>query len=79
MKVNIEKIVHRETVKSAIKVSLVVGILLNFINQGVEICTLDVEHINWWKLGLTFTVPFIVSIYSAIQTKKMIQQNDDEN
>ena len=79
MKVKINKIFQRHTVKSAIKVSLVVGVLLNFINQGIEICTLDVEHINWWKLGLTFIVPFIVSIYSAVQTKKMIHQNDNEN
>jgi hypothetical protein len=53
----------------ALKIALVVGIILNFINQGNLIVNADVEHINFIKMALTFTVPFCVSMYTAITMK----------
>ena len=51
-------VVHRSLV-----VALVVGTVLNAINQG------DVAmaggNLNWWKCALTYCVPFCVSTYGA--------------
>lgn len=53
----------------AIKIAFVVGIILNLINQGNVILALNFEQISWFKLLLTFTVPFCVSMYTAISMK----------
>jgi len=46
-----------------------VGSFLNMINQGDKIILLDYETINYFKLTLTYVVPFIVSSYTAISIK----------
>lgn len=56
-------------VVSSIKVAIVVGLILNMINQWQPIIELDFEHISIFKLILTFCVPYLVSTYSAIATK----------
>ena len=53
----------------AIKMSLVVGTLLNCINQGDCLVTQDFTDLNVPKLIFTYTVPFFVSIYSSTITK----------
>lgn len=53
----------------AIKIALVVGIILNLINQGEKIFILAFEEINYYKFFLTFLVPFSVSMYTAITMK----------
>ena len=42
---------------------LVVGSILNAINQGDAI--LSSGTINWWKLGLTYCVPFCIATFGA--------------
>jgi hypothetical protein len=53
----------------AIKIALIVGIILNLINQGDKIFILAFEEINYYKFFLTFIVPFSVSMYTAITMK----------
>ncbi len=53
----------------ALKIAFVVGIILNLINQGEALISLDFQEINIAKLLLTFTVPFCVSMYTAISMK----------
>ncbi len=53
----------------ALKIAFVVGIILNLINQGEYLIHLDFENINFFKVGLTFLVPFCVSTYTAISMK----------
>ena len=65
---------QKQTVNTAIKVSLIVGVILNLINQGDSIFSLEFQHVNYVKLILTFLVPFAVSVYSSAQTKKEIQK-----
>lgn len=48
--------------RSAI-VAIVVGTALNAINQGPELIT--GQPPVWWKLALTYAVPFLVSSYGA--------------
>jgi len=60
---------NRNIFYKATKIAAIVGIILNMINQGEYIIHLDFEHVNFFKLGLTFLVPFCVSTYTAISMK----------
>jgi hypothetical protein len=44
-------------------VALIVGTLLNAINQGPEIAS--GQWPVWWKLVLTYLVPFAVASYGS--------------
>ncbi|WP_143145159.1 nitrate/nitrite transporter NrtS [Arcobacter sp. LA11] len=59
----------KQLIIRALKIALVVGIILNFINQGEKLIILDFQNINLFKFFLTFTVPFCVSMYTAITMK----------
>jgi hypothetical protein len=48
----------------SLRVALVVGTLLNLINQGDAL--FEAEPLNWWKLLLTFAMPYAVSTYGAV-------------
>lgn len=53
--------------RAALKVSLVVGTVLNLINNGEQ---LWVHHtVNLWHGLLNFVVPFCVSSYSAARNQ----------
>ena len=45
-------------------VALLVGTILNLINQGDAI--FGAEPINWTKIVLTYLVPYTVSTYGAV-------------
>lgn len=49
----------------ATKMSLVVGSILNCINQSECIFSLDFENLQMGKLLITYTVPFFVSLYTS--------------
>lgn len=61
--------VEKEIVISSLKVALVVGLILNFINQGENLIILDFKHINLLKFFVTFTVPYLVSTYASVKVK----------
>jgi hypothetical protein len=48
-----------------LKIALVVGTVLNLINQFNPIINLDYTQFNLIKGTITYLVPFLVSIYSA--------------
>jgi hypothetical protein len=48
-------------------VALVVGTALNLINQGDAL--LGAASINWFKLLLTFAMPYVVSTYGAVSVR----------
>lgn len=51
----------------ALKVALVVGTVLNLINNGELFWT---HHaINWWQVALNYVVPYCVSSYSAARNE----------
>jgi len=51
------------SVRRSLVVALVIGTLLNTINQGPEIFT---GHWPvWWKVVLTYFVPFAVASYGS--------------
>ena len=61
--------VEKEIVISSLKVALVVGLILNFINQGENLIILDFKHINLLKFFVTFTVPYLFSTYASVKVK----------
>jgi hypothetical protein len=51
------------SLRRSLVVALVIGTLLNAINQGPEI--LAGHWPVWWKLALTYFVPFAVASYGS--------------
>ena len=51
------------SVRRSLSVALVIGALLNTINQGPEI--FSGHWPIWWKLILTYSVPFTVASYGS--------------
>lgn len=63
---------RRPILLSALKVALVVGTLLNLVNQGSRL--LDGQPLILWQMLLNYAVPFCVSGYSAARNE--ISRND---
>jgi len=63
--------------RRSLYVALVVGTVLNLINQGDAL--LGMASINWLKLALTYLVPYAVCTYGAVsyQLKKAEEPLDD--
>jgi hypothetical protein len=59
----LRRVLRRPIVTRSLIVALVVGTLLNAINQGAEIWRGD--DVIVWKLALTYCVPFLVASYGA--------------
>jgi len=53
----------------AVKVSLLVGTLLNLINSGDALLSGHLPP-NAWKVPLTYLVPFLVSYYSSAAERR---------
>lgn len=56
-------------VKRALKVTFIVGTILNLINQGEVLLHLNLENVNLSKLLLTYLVPYLVTTYTAVALK----------
>lgn len=63
-----------DIVRSALRVALVVGTILNLINQGGRL--LDGLSPSWLHVLLNYLVPFGVSSYSAAHNR--MRQNNGE-
>ncbi len=65
--------------KTAIKMSIIVGGILITINQLDVILAGDMTVKTWIKVIMTPVVPFCVSLYSAIVAEKaMLKENKKE-
>jgi hypothetical protein len=53
--------------RRALWVGVIVGSLLNLINQGGAL--FGGGHINWLKLGLTYVIPYCVATYGAVSAR----------
>ena len=61
-------------VQAAIKVAIVVGTILNLINQGGRL--LDGLPLSWFHVGLNYLVPYCVSSYSAARNE--MRRNEEK-
>lgn len=57
----------KKVMPSAIKVALLVGTVLAFINHGEKILSLSLSVEDTLKIGLTYIVPYAVSTWSAVK------------
>ncbi len=60
---------ERTTVISSLQVGLMVGILLNVINQWSALVAFNYHLLNTPKIILTFFVPYLVSTYATVRAK----------
>jgi hypothetical protein len=51
----------------ALGVAVVVGTLLNLINQGGAL--LGAGRVDWLKLGLTYAIPYCVATYGGVSAR----------
>lgn len=58
---------QRPIVLAAIKVALVVGTILNLINQGGRV--MEGLPPSWFHVALNYLVPYCVSSYSAARNE----------
>lgn len=64
----------RHIVKNSLKIALVVGSLLNVINQGERL--LNGDTISWFHLLLNYLVPYCVASYSAARNEIELGENN---
>lgn len=64
----------RPIVRNALRVSLVVGAVLNLVNQGGAL--MAGAGVSWSHLALNFAVPYCVASYSA--AKNQLTQRGDQ-
>ena len=55
--------------RSAI-VAVVVGTVLTFLNQGDTLISGDWNNALYWKIPLTYCVPFLVATYGALSAAR---------
>ncbi len=74
MKSFLQLVCSARIAQSALRVALVVGTVLNAINQGAAI--LHGNSVAWFHLLLNYLVPYCVASYSA--AKNEITRSKDE-
>lgn len=62
--------VSRVVVSRAIKVAIIFGTILVLINYGEKILNLSLTSKDWFKIVLTYLVPYSVSTWSAVSALK---------
>ena len=68
---------RKSVIRRAIKIALIVGCILALINHGDRIIFQDMNPLDWFKILLTFCVPYCVStVSSVLAIKQEIQINE---
>ncbi len=65
------QIVDRINLTKHITIALIVGTILNLINQFDPLIHLQFQKIDYIKAVITYIVPFAVSVYSAATISKI--------
>lgn len=68
---------RRECVVRGLKVGVIVGTILTAINYGDLILNGKIDPSAYWKIPLTYLVPFCVSTYAAVET--ILQQKNQHS
>ena len=59
----------QDIILRALKVSLIVGTLLNLINQSEALLTLNLHELHGVKFLLTYLIPYSVATYTATRMR----------
>jgi hypothetical protein len=62
---------RREHLRQTIRIAIVVGLLLNAINEFDVILNGDADWLTWVKVGLNFIVPFVVSNLGLLSSRAL--------
>ena len=57
---------HRPMVRRSTAAAAVVGTVLTLLNQGDVLVSGNVSNALFWKIPLTYCIPFIVATYGAL-------------
>lgn len=57
---------RRPVLLRSLRASVVVGSLLTLLNQGDYLLSGNLPPALWWKIPLTYVVPFLVATYGAL-------------
>jgi hypothetical protein len=57
---------HRPMLRRSLSVALVVGTVLTILNQGDTLFAGEWNSALYWKIPLTFCVPFLVATFGAM-------------
>ncbi len=60
----------RAVVGRSVRAALVVGTLLTALNHGDLLLRGDAPPSLWWKVPLTYLVPFLVATYGALWARE---------
>jgi hypothetical protein len=52
------------------KMALIVGTILNLINQGNVLLSGSWQDLSWGKLLLTYCVPYCVAVFAGTRAKR---------
>ena len=61
---------HWPMLKKSLGACVVVGTLLTALNQGDILLAGEWNSSLWWKIPLTYTVPFMVATYGAMSNNR---------
>src|SRR4051794_37680717 len=64
-------ITYPKVLKTALATSAVVGTILTSINQGNVLLDGRFPDELWWKIPLTYSVPYCVSTFSALRISRL--------
>ena len=61
---------HRPMLRRSLIVAVVVGTILTLLNQGDVLFSGDIPGSLYWKVPLTYCVPFFVATYGALTNSR---------
>jgi hypothetical protein len=80
MKLFFEAAIERGTIAVSAKVALFVGSILALINYGDRILLYgDMRALDWFKLAVTYCVPYCVATYGAARYATRHARNEKKN
>jgi len=81
LKIFIKNFFRYETIYRAIKVAIIVGPILIIINHHDSLLHLELSNHLYFKIALTFLVPFCVSAYSSARAYSAdeLRESDVQN
>lgn len=65
-------LIHRPLVRNALLTALVVGTVLTTINQGNVLAGGHFPAQLFWKIPLTYSVPYCVSTWAALRISRIV-------
>ncbi len=74
----LELALSRTVVAAAIKVAILVGTVLAFINHGSDLMQMNITLEQVFKITITYLVPYCVSTYSSVRAIQSLSNKDKQ-